>query len=573
MEPMSHPTMRRLRTLFETLYGEAAARCLQRLAMVLGRYPGIGCERAPPDEKEIVLITYGDSIQQPGEPPLRTLDRFVGDYLDDVVGTVHILPFFPYSSDDGFSIIDYREVRPDLGGWVDVERLGKRVGLMFDLVLNHCSRKNRWFRGLVAGVAPGRHFFHVVDSSMDVEAVVRPRDLPLLTKTQTRHGEVHVWTTFGPDQVDLDFSNPDVLFEFIDILLLYVSKGTRILRLDAVAYLWKKSGTSCIHLEETHQVVKLLRGVLELVAPGVLLLTETNVPHEENVSYFGDGDEAHMVYQFSLPPLLLHAILQQSAETLREWLRSLDEGAATDRMFLNFTASHDGIGVRPLEGLVPAEDIHRLVLEVEEREGRVSYRQNGDGQSPYELNISYFDAVRGSEEWGTAEHVERFLCTQTIALELRGVPAVYIHSLTATPNDYEGMARTGQPRSINRRSWSWPELEGLLDDAESATALVFEEYRRRIRLRREHRAFHPLAPQEIPDSPAGVLAVRRIALDGGEVILCLNNVTGEPQDVAGLDPGAGVDLLDSNATSGVFDKTLAPFASRWWLLRSEEGAS
>ena len=562
----SHPAFRRLRTLFEELYGERADHCLARLHLVLGRYPSANSEIAPPDESEIVLITYGDSVKQEGEVPLRTLDRLLDGYLDGVVETVHILPFFPYSSDDGFSISDYRTVRRDLGDWSDVERIGKRFGLMVDLVLNHCSREHPWFRDLVAGIAPGRDFFHVVDPETDVEGVVRPRDLPLLAKTQTRHGEVHVWGTFGPDQMDLDFSNPDVLFEFIDILLFYISKGTRIIRLDAIAYLWKKPGTSCIHLEETHQIVKLLRRIVDLVAPGVLLLTETNVPHEENVSYFGAGDEAHMVYQFSLPPLLLHATLSRSAETLRVWLRSLENAVPTDGLFLNFTASHDGIGVRPLEGLVPSEDIHRLVLEVEKREGRVSYRQNADGRSPYELNITYFDALRGDEDWGSPKHVERFLCAQTVALELRGVPAVYIHSLTATPNDYEGMARTGEPRSIHRHSWSWPELEGLLADPESAAARVYHEYCRRLRVRRAHGAFHPLAPQEVLDAPVGVLAVRRTAKDRRETILCVNNFADEPQDVSALDPGSGVKLLGPDTELLSFPQTLAPSESLWWRL-------
>ena len=342
----------------------------------------------------------------------------------------------------------------------------------------------------------GGSYFIEVDPAADLSAVVRPRSLPLLTAVTTPAGKRLVWTTFSDDQIDLNFANPDVLFELLDILLFYISMGARIIRLDAIAYLWKRIGTPCIHLPETHEVVKLFRDFLELVAPDVLLLTETNVPQPENYSYFGNGDEAHAVYQFALPPLLLHALQSGTSKYLTAWasaLPVLPAGCAV----LNFTASHDGIGVRPLQGLLPDEEIRTLVERVRTLGAEVSTQRNSDGSdSPYELNITYFDAMRGNGDPDPL-HVQRFLCSQTIPMVLKGIPAVYFHSLTATPNDVEGVKRTGRARSINRRKWSQNELEDALKDEKSPAARVFREYTRLLQLRAQHAAFHPDGAQRI----------------------------------------------------------------------------
>ncbi|MGE9296820.1 MAG: alpha-amylase family glycosyl hydrolase, partial [Puniceicoccales bacterium] len=297
----------RIKKRLRYLYGDQADQLTERLYYMVGRY-GVGTQppikpENPWTENDVFLITYADMVQQEGEAPLATFRRFATEHLKGAINTVHILPFYPWSSDDGFSVIDYREVKSDYGNWRDVERLGDDFKLMFDLVLNHCSSQSAWFRDFLVGIAPGDEYFLEMDPATDVSAVVRPRTSPLLTKTITRDGDAWVWTTFSADQVDLNWQNPDLLFEFLDILLLYISHGATTVRLDAVAFLWKELGTDCLHLPQTHEMVKLLRDVCELVAPHVLIITETNVPHAENVSYFGNNDEAHMVYNFSLPPL------------------------------------------------------------------------------------------------------------------------------------------------------------------------------------------------------------------------------------------------------------------------------
>jgi sucrose phosphorylase len=567
--------IRRFLCHFEALYGEDAEACLQRLRMIFGRY-GIGDEPILPtsgwSERDVFLITYADMIRREGEPHLQVLKRFCDQRLDGVVNTVHILPFFPYSSDDGFSVIDYRRVDEPHGDWDDVNALSERFGLMFDLVLNHCSSENAWFRDFLNGIAPGRDYFIEMDPETDLSTVVRPRSSPLLTKVQSRNGEHHLWTTFSADQIDLDFSNPDVLFEFLDILLYYIYQGARVIRLDAIAYLWKRPGTSCIHLPEVHEVVKLFREVLDLVAPHVQLLTETNVPHKENIAYFGDGDEATMVYQFSLPPLLLHALINGDAQYLTRWAAELDappEGCT----YLNFTASHDGVGVRPLEGLVPDQERQAIADRVVELGGRVSTKRDADGnESPYELNISYFDALADGPGDVTETHIARFLASQTVAMELQGVPAVYFHSLTATRNWAEGLKATGQARTINRRKWDEEEVELLLEDNSSATHKVFDEYTRRLRLRRKQPAFHPAATQQVLDAGSELFTVVRESSDPAQRILCLTNMTGEERTVPlderfGPVEGPLVDLLSTEKTppavhaGGTLE--LTPYQTLW----------
>ena len=578
----------RLRRRLQRLY---PGRVEYSLSQLLDRLAAHLATAQPPrtsgwDQRDVVLITYGDQLRDGNRPTLPVLDEFLGRHeLDRLVNTVHILPFCPYSSDDGFSVIDYRAVDQPLGDWSDVAALGDRVTLMFDLVLNHASRESLWFCDYLAGKEPYVDFFVEVDPSADVSTVTRPRSLPLLTPVQTSSGPRHVWTTFSDDQVDLDFSNPDVLVEMLDILLFYVRQGARIVRLDAIAYLWKRLGTSCIHLSETHQVVKLIRDVLDVVAPHVLLLTETNVPHAENVSYLGDGDEAHMVYQFSLPPLLLEALLSGDASCLQNWLADLDDAPAGTTYF-NFTASHDGIGVRPLEGLVPDERLEQLVAVACERGGQVSTRRRvGGSDAPYELNISYVSALSGSNTGdsnsGDSDTVNndtgnraagdrgadlrRFLASQAVMLALRGIPGVYFHSLVGTPNDVTAVESSGQPRRINRHKYEVDTLETILS-GDSVQADVFRGYRHLLETRIAQPAFHPDGSQQVIDvGHTAVLCFRRTSPAGDQQILVLANVAGEEIrcELPQCDPPVARDLLGTEPQIDGRAICLQPYQVAW----------
>ena len=345
-------------------------------------------------QKDVVLITYGDMMHFEDDIPLKVQHKFLKETISEFINSVHILPFYPYSSDDGFSVIDYYAVHPEMGDWQHIEAFGQDFRLMFDAVFNHISAQSDWFQKFLRGEEPYKDYFVTVDPHTDLSAVVRPRALPLLTPFETAEGIKHLWTTFSDDQIDLNAANPAVLLDLIKILLFYVHKGAKLIRLDAIAFLWKKVGTSSIHLEETHLIIQLLRDALDWVAPETILITETNVPHKENISYFGDGNnEAQMVYQFPLPPLILHTLTTGDATALTQWASDL-EPAGEATTFFNFTASHDGIGLRPVTSLLSDREVERLVKVVQEHGGYVSYRAQSDGsQSPYELNITYFDAI------------------------------------------------------------------------------------------------------------------------------------------------------------------------------------
>lgn len=522
----------------ENLYGpEQKFELLAQIKKLIAGY-----EFVPEEEKsstrswsqnDAVLITYGDVItpQNGIRNKLQTLTEFITDRLGDAVNTVHILPFFPSSSDKGFSVINYKEVRDDLGQWSDIEFLSQRYNVMADLVINHTSRFSDWFENYQIRKDPGKDYFIEVDSTTDLSKVTRPRSSSLLTTVETSDGLRYVWSTFSADQIDLDFSNPDVLLEFLDIFLFYLSKGIKFIRLDAVAYLWKKIGTDSIHLDETHEVVKLFRDIADHINQDIALITETNVPFEENVSYFGNGDEAHMIYQFSLPPLLLHAILTENAEYLSSWAQDLPDPPEGCTYF-NFTASHDGIGVRPLEGLVPDEDFDYLIDSTEARGGFVSFKTDSDGsKSPYELNITYFDAFSEPGKEVTELQFKRYFCSQIIMLGLKGVPGVYFHNITATRNYSRGVAETGERRTINRKQWGENELKNRLDSSVSVTSRTLERYRNLLKIRKKHSAFSPEASQEIINFGSDFFAFLRHDIKGGEKILCVSNVTRKSQSI------------------------------------------
>ncbi len=520
--------------------------------------------------QDVILITYGDSIQQPDETPLQTLYEFLTLHLIDSINTIHILPYFPYSSDDGFAVIDYNTVDPELGDWSDVERICQSFDLMTDLVINHVSRENLWFIEYLSQQQPGNDYFIELPEQTDVSLVVRPRSTPVLTPVHSLQGIRHVWATFGEDQIDVDFTNPDVLFEFLDILLLYIAKGSRFIRLDAIAFLWKKLGTRCINLRETHEVVKLLRDVVDVAAPGTVLITETNVPNGENLSYFGNSDEAHVVYQFTLPPLLLHALYHGNSQYLTQWCTDMPR-PQKNCTYLNFIASHDGIGLRPAEGILPEQEVASLVDGMHEYGGYVSMRTDQYGkESPYEINIALIDALSGTRHGKDDYQVERYLCAHTIMLTLQGIPAIYIHSLLASHNDHKGVEQTGRTRSINRRKWQYSEILEQLNNPASEHALIFHELKRLIKIRSKHPAFHPNAIQETLSFSHSFFAFWRISSDQQQRILAVSNMTGKVQNLR-LPPhphaeGSGVwrDLIERTALGkGTHKLKLYPYQSVW----------
>lgn len=538
-----------IRALLREIYGNRVGdETAERLAGLLSRYRAsierpssfggeISEEGLPLDETDSLVITYGDQFRGPEKSPLGYLLDFLDEDLDAAVGGVHILPFFPYSSDDGFSIVDYRTVNPEMGSWEDIEAIAEEFRLMADLVLNHCSKESDWFKAFKNGEEPYARYFIAVEPGTDLTSVVRPRALPLTHEYETADGTKHVWTTFSEDQVDLNFAEPTVLLEMLDVFLGYIARGVQIVRLDAIAYLWKEIGTPSIHHPKTHAVVKLFRALVEEVARWVVIITETNVPHEENISYFGtDGDEAHMVYQFSLPPLVLDAFLRENVDHLCQWAKTLP-AVRQGTTFFNFLASHDGIGLLPAKGLLSEQEIERLIASVQDRGGLISYKATPEGDIPYEMNINYLEAI-AEATLPDDQRARKFLTSQAIMLAMAGVPGIYVHSLIGSTNWTEGVKQTGHNRTINRQKLDYETVVAELQDEGTLRNLVFTGYKHLLEIRATEAAFHPAAEQHIVDAGPSVFAILRVTAERDEElleddeeesgrILCLHNVSHE----------------------------------------------
>jgi sucrose phosphorylase len=516
-------------------------------------------------ERDAILICYADHVREPGVKTLKTLHHFLERYVKGIIPAVHILPFYPYSSDDGFSVIDYLRVKDEFGDWDDVAGIAREFNLMVDLVINHVSAHSAWFQGFLHGDPAYQNYFIAFDHAVDVSSVFRPRTHPLLTRFQTDRGDKYVWTTFSEDQIDVNFSNPDVLLAYIRILLFYVAHGASIIRLDAIAFLWKELGTRSLHLPQTHAVVKLLRQILDEVAPNVWLITETNVPHQDNISYFGAGDdEAHLVYNFALPPLLLYTFLRGDATMLSHWARTLSP-PSSETAFFNFTASHDGIGVTALRELIPADEFLSVLNAVQERGGQISYRSvPGAEPVPYELNIVYLDAIGGTAP---------FIASQAIALSLQGVPGIYFASLVGAQNWAAGVEELGYNRAINRQKFDYARLTSELDDPSSTKHGVYSSYRSLLQARAQEPLFSPAAAQTVLDIHPSVFAVRRS--HGDAALLTLVNVSGRPLSLTpdALLPHVGGrrarNVLTGSQTALQGGLTLEPYGVMWLARQSD----
>lgn len=555
-----------IRALLSSLYPGRSEQIFQDLLELMERYR----DRIPADpknrlsEKDCILITYGDSIQKAGLTPLKSLDEFTASRLLNLVSAIHLLPCFPYTSDDGFSVVDYYQIDPDLGDWNDITDLNQHFDLMLDAVVNHISASSEWFRGYLGKNAEFDDYFIAADPNADYSQVVRPRALPLLHVFDRSGDPVHVWTTFSRDQIDLNFQNPRVFLHILDVLLHYVSHGARFIRLDAIAFLWKELGTSCLHLPETHAVIQAYRKVFEAMGSDLVLITETNVPHEENISYFGNGaNEAHMVYNFTLPPLLAYSIHKENVGILTDWANSLSMPSRDVCMF-NFTASHDGVGVRPLQGILEPAEIDWLAAKATAHGGFISFKDNGDGtQSPYELNCNYLDLITDPSE-SKENRAKRFMLTQSVMLCMPGVPGIYYHSILGSENDRNAALESGINRRINRTKLNADEVHLELDTPASLRALVFNAYSRLLSIRRQYAIFDPFGTASYEDHD-GVFVVKRENQDA--LFYGLHNFSGAIKSIR----AERVEILDMLTQQAVHAEEweLGPFEYKWYMATKE----
>ena len=520
------------------------------------------------DETDSLVITYGDSVLLDDEKPLRTLNRFLDKYCRSSISGVHILPFYPFTSDDGFSVLDYSSVNESLGDWEDINAIANNYSLMADLVVNHCSARSPWFENFIKGRDPGRGFFYTASPDDDLSTVVRPRTNDLLREVETSEGTQYVWCTFSHDQVDLNFRNPAVLKQFVSIIKQYLDNGIRIFRLDAIAFLWKEIGTNCLNLEQTHEMVRLFRTLIEQAQHDAIIITETNIPNRENLEYFGNADEAHCVYNFSLPPLLVNTLVTGSCGYLKQWMMSMPP-ARNGTAYFNFVASHDGIGLRPAEGLLSDAEINSLVKTMQGFGGHVSWRALDDGNSkPYEINIALIDALQGTVRGADDLGLQRFVCAHAIMLALEGIPAIYIHSLVGTHNDHQRVENSGHNRAINRHQWNYTKLEEALADQNSSHYIVYNQLKQLLKIRRQQSAFHPNATQFTLHLGDQLFGFWRQSLDRQQSVFCISNISDQGQtltlaDINLIDNEQWHDLISGQPCSGGNGIEMEPYQTVW----------
>ena len=492
------------------------------------------------DQSDIAVITYVDTFQKANKKNIHSLEEFLDTFLKDSISTVHILPFFPYSSDDGFSITDYQKIEKQNGSWVDIKKLSKKYKLMSDLVINHCSSESRWFQQFIQNQLPGKNYFIAFKNKPDTQKVIRPRSHDLLQVFDTKKGKQFVWCTFSRDQVDLNFKNSDVLIEILKIIKFYLDRGISILRLDAVAFLWKEQNSECINLPQTHEIIRLIRLILDAYSNNTFLITETNLPNKENIDYFGNGNEANLIYNFSLPPLILHTLLFGNSHILRKWLMSMPPPMEGNTYF-NFIASHDGIGIRPAEGLVPNKQIKAILKRMKQFGGHVSYRNAKHTKKPYEINIALIDALQGTIDNLDNFQIDRFICAHAIMLALEGIPGIYIHSLIGSENDHQQVRKSSHYRSINRRKYQLDEISQLLNQPSRQQSILYK-LKKLIKLRKAQEAFHPNATQYTLNLGDRLFGVWRQSQNRKQSIFAINNISDQSQ------------VIDTDSLNLIFNK-------------------
>ncbi|KAF1301897.1 sugar phosphorylase [Enterococcus sp. JM9B] len=532
---------------------EAAKKLFQELLTEYNKKDFEAKERL--SEKNVYLITYGDSFYEKGQAPLHVLNEIVSETLSDTITDIHLLPMFPYTSDDGFSVVDYLKINPDLGDWSNIAELAASKRLMFDFVANHMSKSSEWFQHFLEHDPDFKEAFITFDPTFDSKNVTRPRTSPLFHEYENKAGEqIQAWTTFSEDQVDVNAQDPKMLVRLTRVLLEYAKKGAASIRLDAIGFLWKESGTTSMHLPQTHEIIQLWRTMLDELVPNMQIITETNVPHQDNISYFGNGeDEANQVYQFPLPPLTLFSFITGNADKLTTWAESIHRVSDTGTYF-NFLASHDGIGLRPTEGILTDAERQLLVDRVIENGGKISYKNNPDGsQSVYEMNINYSEALRDNSNVVSTE--KRMIAAHHILLSVIGVPAIYYHSIFGSKNDAAAVEQTGINRRINREKL---EKEKLLKDLneDSYRQAIYEGITQLIKIRGEQAAFDPYGEQKVIKLDSRVFALRRI--NQQESILSLTNVSNTPVTVNQI---SGVDLVSGRRIEGTLE--LDPYDYVW----------
>ena len=516
-------------------------------------------------EKTTMVISYGNSITDGNVKSLKAFNEFFKKYLNNSFNTIHFLPFYPSSSDSGFAVKDHYKIDPRLGSWSNINNISKNASIMADLVINHSSARGLWFSNFLKNKSPGKDYFFTVDKKFNSSKVVRPREHKLLKRIKLFDKNRYLWRTFSPDQIDLNFQNPKVLMRFIKIILNLISHGVKIFRLDAIAYLWKQNGTSCINHQKTHNIIKLIRSICDLLKTKTIIITETNLPEKENLSYFGNNDESNWVYNFSLPPLLVYSLLFEDSSKITKWSMSLPNTKKGNN-YLNFIASHDGIGMRPVEGILEKNKQKKLLKRLEANGSEFSYRKiHGKGKKVYEANITLFNAFKKSDfDKNGKFYFERYFAAHTIMMSFEGIPAIYFNSIFGNSNDNSKFIISGNKRDLNRYRWNKTKLENHLKDKNSKQYKFYKKMTLLIKIRKNQKAFHPDAPRKTLNLGKNFFGIKRTSVDKKQSIVCITNITSDKQTIVlNKDILKGKNLLGEKIQVNGKNIELLPFQTIW----------
>ncbi len=483
-------------------------------------------------EKTSLIICYGDSIYSNKKNSISLFKTFFQKKLKKYFNMIHFLPFYPSSSDSGFSVKDHYKIDNKLGNWSDIKKISKSNDIMADIVINHASARGLWFRNFLKNKKPGRNYFLTIDSRFNTSKVIRPRDHKLLKKINIFNKKEYLWRTFSADQLDLNFKNPSVLLRFIKIMIYLINHGVTVFRLDAIAYLWKESGTKCINLKQTHQIIKLLRTICSSLNVETIIITETNLPEKENLSYFGKNDEANWIYNFTLPPLLIHAFLFENSSYLNQWSKKLPV-TKNGNSYLNFISSHDGIGIRPTEGIFNQKILSSFLKRLKKNGSKFSYRKvKNKSKKVYEANITVFDALKKSNYDSKGKFfLERYVSAHSIMISFEGIPAVYFNSLFGKSNDEDKYIITGNKRDVNRYKWSYKNISKKLDNKYSKQNIFYQKISNLLSVRRKQKAFHPNASRYNINLGSKIFSFKRISINKKQTIICITSLSSKIQRV------------------------------------------
>ncbi len=481
-------------------------------------------------EKTSLIICYGDAVYSNEKSSIKVFQSFFQKNLKKYFDTIHFLPFYPSSSDSGFAVKDHYKIEKKIGNWSDLKKISKFNNIMADVVINHSSARGLWFKNFLKRKKPGKDYFLTVNSKFNTSKVVRPRDHKLLKKIKIFNKSDYLWRTFSPDQVDLNFKNPSVLLRFIKIMIHLINNGITIFRLDAIAYLWKENGTKCINLRQTHEIIKLLRIISDHLNVETIIITETNLPEKENLSYFGKNDEANWIYNFSLPPLLMHAFLFENNSYLNKWSKDLPE-TKLGTNYLNFIASHDGIGIRPTEGILNKKSLNNFLKRLKKNGSKFSYRKvHNKSKKVYEANITVFNALKKSDYDPKGKFfLERYVAAHAVMISFEGIPAIYFNSLFGKSNDEAKYVITGNNRDVNRYKWNYKNITNKLKDNKTKQNIFYSNIVNLLSIRRKQKAFHPNGKRQNINLGSKLFCFKRVSVDKKQSIICITNLSSKNQ--------------------------------------------